>query len=337
MNGTRCYPRLRKDPVVERWILIAPERAARPTEVDAPAHLAHHDTCPFCAGHEAETTPEVLALRDPGTAPNTPGWRVRVVPNLYPAVGRDTAARPLEDDLFVARPGSGAHEVIIECPRHESSVTALPVGHFRDLLGVYRDRLAALGRDPRLEYAQVFKNHGADAGASLEHAHSQILALPLVPPGVRDELDAAADYHRRHGRCVYCDLLERELATGERIVLAGKECVAVAAFAGRFPYETWVLPRRHDSHYERLTATELDDLAAVLHSVLRRLEQVAGPVCYNYVLHTAPLHTPSLDGYHWHWEVLPRVTGIAGFELATGTYINTLSPEEAAERLRAEI
>jgi UDPglucose--hexose-1-phosphate uridylyltransferase len=252
------------------------------------------------------------------------------VPNRYPAARPDAPPLLADDPLFTTRPGHGSHEVIVECPRHEASLAALPAEHVRDLFGVYRDRLAALRRQPGLEYAQVFKNHGADAGASVEHAHSQILGLSRVPRDVRDELDAAAAYHRAHGCCPFCDLLARELASGERLVLAGEHCVAFTAFAGRFPYETWVLPRRHAGHYDRLTAAELDDLAAVVREVLRRL----GPVPYNYVLHTAPLPAPELPHYHWHWEILPRLTGIAGYELATGYFINPLPPEEAAQRLR---
>jgi UDPglucose--hexose-1-phosphate uridylyltransferase len=203
----------------------------------------------------------------------------------------------------------------------------------RDLFGVYRDRLAALRREPGLEYAQVFKNHGPEAGASVEHAHSQVLALPHVPRDVRAELDAAAAYHGAHGRCPFCDLLARELAAGERVVIASEHCVAFTAFAGRFPYETWVVPRQHGGHFDRLSEAELDDLAAVMRSLLRRLHR-AGPRAYNYVLHTAPLPAPEPAHYHWHWEVLPRVTGIAGYELATGYYINPLPPEDAAQRLR---
>jgi UDPglucose--hexose-1-phosphate uridylyltransferase len=313
------FPQLRKDPIIDRWVLIAPERALRPTELEDPGHLAHHATCPFCEGHEAETPPEVLAIRNPGSAPNGPGWRVRVVANRFPAVRRD------------ADSGYGAHELVVECPRHETSMAALSASQVRDVFDVFRDRLAALRADRRMAYAQVFKNHGAPAGASVEHAHSQILATDRVPREVRAELDAAAAYHSEHRQCVFCDLIERELAAGERIVLAGEQVVAVTAVAGRFPYETWLLPRRHAADFDRLSDAELADLAAAMRSVLRRLA-AAGDPAYNIVLHTAPMH--GAPHYHWHWEILPRLTGIAGYELATGCYLNPLPPEEAAARLR---
>jgi UDPglucose--hexose-1-phosphate uridylyltransferase len=330
------FPQLRKDPVVDRWVLIAPERAAKPTEIEDPGHLAHHAVCPFCEGQEHDTPHELLALRAPGTRPDAPGWRIRVVPNRFPAVRRDAAPQPIADPLFALQPGYGAHEVVIECPHHEPSLAVLPADHVRDLFAVYRDRLAALRTNPRLAYVQVFKNHGVGAGASVEHAHSQILGLPRVPRLVQDELDGAAVYHRTHDRCVFCDLLARELASGERVVLAGEHCVAFAAYAGRFPYETWVLPRRHAAHYDRLTAAELADVAAVVRAVLRRLGMVAKDPTYNYILHTAPPAAGELPHYHWHWEILPRLTGIAGYELASGYFLNPVPPEAAAARLRGK-
>jgi UDPglucose--hexose-1-phosphate uridylyltransferase len=314
------FPQLRRDPVVDRRVLIAPERAARPTELEAAGRLAHHADCPFCEGHEDETPHEVHALRRAGSPPDGPGWQVRVVPNRFPAVRRDVES------------GYGVHEVIVECPHHESSIAALSSEQVRDVFAVYRDRLIALRADPRLSYVQVFKNHGAPAGASVEHAHSQILAGTDVPREVRAELDGVTAYHAHYGRCVFCDLIDRELTAGERVVLAGEHVVALAAWAGRFPYETWLLPRRHTAHYDRLSDAELTDLAAVMRSVLRRLATAAGDPSYNVVLHTAP--TSAGETFHWHWEILPRLTGIAGYELATGTYLNPMPPEEAAARLR---
>jgi UDPglucose--hexose-1-phosphate uridylyltransferase len=191
-----------------------------------------------------------------------------------------------------------------------------------------------LATDPRLGYVQVFKNHGAAGGASVEHAHSQMLGTSLVPRELRAELDAAAAYHDRHGRCIFCDLIDRELSDGQRVILETDHFVAVAAWAGRFPYETWLLPRRHEARFDRLTDVELTDLAAAIRTILRRLAAVAGDPAYNMVLHTAP--AGEAPHYHWHWEILPRTTGIAGYEVATGSYLNPLPPEEAAARLRRE-
>src|SRR5687768_16652001 len=206
------FPQLRRDPVVDRWVLIAPERASKPTELEAPPHLTHHDACPFCEGRESETPEEVFADRAAGTPANGPGWHVRVITNRYPAARRDAAGEPFADDLFAVRPGVGVSEVVVECPHHESSLAALPGEQVRRVFAAYRDRLAALRADPAVAYAQVFKNHGVPAGASVEHAHSQILGLGQVPRGVQDQLAGAAAYHQAHGRCVYCALLDRERA-----------------------------------------------------------------------------------------------------------------------------
>jgi UDPglucose--hexose-1-phosphate uridylyltransferase len=337
MSQPAPFPQLRKDPVVDRWVLIAPERAARPTELEVPAHLTHHDACPFCEGREAETTPEVLAVRAPDSRPNGPGWRVRVIANRYPAVRPDAGGESVDAALFVARPGVGWHEVVVECPQHEVSLAALSAEQVRFVFAAYRDRLAALRHDERIAYAQVFKNHGVDAGASVEHAHSQILAVPVVPREVRAELDGAAAYARAHGRCVFCDLLARERAAGERMVLETEYLAAFTAYAGRFPYETWVFPKRHAGHFDRLTDGELADLAGVVRTLLRRLGAVVDDLAYNYVVHSLPLRAAESPAYHWHLELLPRLTGIAGFELATGCFLNPLPPEEAAARLREGI
>ncbi|HTK76076.1 MAG TPA: galactose-1-phosphate uridylyltransferase [Gemmataceae bacterium] len=330
-------PQLRKDPIVDRWVLIAPERAERPTELEEPAHLAHHETCPFCEGRERETTPEVLAFRAPGSQPDGPGWKLRVVANRYPAVRGDAGGTPCTDKLFASHPGVGAHEVVVECPQHEASLAALPPDQFRLVFTAYRDRLKSLRDDERIAYAQVFKNHGVAAGASVEHAHSQILALSQAPHELRNEYDAAERYHRTHGRCVFCDLLGRERDAGVRMVSETEHVAAFAAFAGRFPYETWLLPIRHAGHYDRLSDAELTDAASVVRTILRRLGDLNEDAAYNYVLHTLPLRVAESPAYHWHLEILPRLTGIAGFELATGCFANPVPPEEAAARLRAGI
>jgi len=331
------FPQLRKDPIVDRWVLIAPERAERPTELEEPAHLAHHETCPFCEGREGETTPEVLAYRAPGSRPDGPGWKLRVVGNRYPAVRGDILGKPCIDGLFAAEPGVGAHEVVVECPQHEASLAALPQEQIQRVFAAYRDRLKALRNDERLAYAQVFKNHGVAAGASVEHSHSQILALARVPHGLREEFDAANAYHRAHDRCIFCDLLAREREAGVRMVNETEYVAAFTAFAGRFPYETWLLPKRHAGHYDRLTDPELTDAANTVRTILRRLGEINDDAAYNYVLHTLPLRAADSPAYHWHIEILPRLTGVAGFEFATGCFANPVPPEEAAAQLRAGI
>jgi UDPglucose--hexose-1-phosphate uridylyltransferase len=325
-------PQLRHDPITDRWVLVAPERFH---SLDVNPELPPDtEACPFCEGREFETEAELLAVRNPGSRPDGSGWRVRVVPNKFPSVRPEASAGPPGTGLLAGLPGRGRAEVVIECPDHCTSLADQPAERFRELLGVYRDRLTALTRDPAVVYAQVFKNHGLAAGASLAHSHSQIMALPAVPVALRQELDATAAYHDRTGRCVFCDLIDQELADGTRVVRATPHFAALAAYAGRFPYETWLLPRRHATQYEQMSADECEDLAGLLRWLLARIGEVAGRPAYNVFLHTAPLNGPPPGPFHWHWEVLPRMTGTAGFEWATGCFVNPVPPEEAATRLR---
>ncbi|MFO0810790.1 MAG: galactose-1-phosphate uridylyltransferase [Gemmataceae bacterium] len=328
-------PQLRKDPVVDRWVFVSPERGARPLESRVPPLADRGGPCPFCEGQERETPHEIAAVRDASTLPDSPGWQVRVVPNMYPAARIASTARSRDDELFAARPGVGVHEVVLECPRHETSFARLSVDQARRVFDIYRQRLRALTPDERLAYVQVFKNHGAGAGASVTHAHSQILGLALVPRELRAEYGGAEAYHARHGHCIYCDLIARETASGERLVWAGEHVVAVCAWAGRFPYETWVLPRRHGGHFADASAAEMAEVAEVMHRLVARIGELVEDPPYNYLLHELPLRAAESPAYHWHWELLPRLTGVAGFELAGGTFLNPLPPEEAAARLRS--
>lgn len=324
------FPQLRRDPIVDRCTLIAPARAGRPGSFRPPAELPHDEDCPFCEGREPRTPPEITALRPDGSPPNSPGWRVRVIPNRFPAVsenGGDSA----DDGIYSCGPGRGAHELLIDCPQHEPALTALPVEHIATLLRMCRDRVKALHE--RFAYAQLFKNYGLAAGASLVHAHTQIIAVDATPSTVRAELAAVARHRRETDRCLFCELIERETEAGSRTIVAGPHVVAFAAYAGRFPYESWILPRKHETRFEAASDTVIAELGATLRRVIAELEIAAGRPAYNLVLHTAPV---GCDDFHWHVEILPRLTGVAGFEWGSGTFINPLPPEEAAKRLRGD-
>jgi UDPglucose--hexose-1-phosphate uridylyltransferase len=336
-------PEYRRCPVSGRWVIIAPVRAQRPLSLDhaRPHHRERHesDPCPFCEGAEHDTPHEVYAVRRPGTAPDGPGWSLRVVPNKYPAVNPHGAAPELSpgEGLFASVPGVGAHELVIECARHEANPVRLTDDEFAAVLAAYRHRLVAHGEDPRWAYATVFKNVGAEAGASLAHLHSQIVATPVVPDAVRLELDTSADYFRREGGCVFCDVVREETAARTRVVAEGGGFVALAPFAPRFAHEVWVLPVSHDSRYESLTDVDLHDLARLLKRVLGAIDKVLARPAYNYFLHTAPLRVGDLPHFHWHLEVIPRTARAAGFEWGSGCFINAVPPERAAAELRAAL
>jgi len=327
-------PELRKDPIVGRWIIIATERAKRPDDFKREEEPAKGSFCPFCEKNEDKTPPEIIAYRDRSSAPNGPGWRVRVVPNKFPALQVEGELNKRGEGIYDKMHGLGAHEVIIETPRHETSLSALDEAAIQEVLWVYRDRLVDLKKDHRLVYGLIFKNVGKAAGASLEHTHSQLIVTPIIPIRVWEEMTGALEFFNYRGRCIYCDMIEQELATESRIVCDGPNFVAFCPFASRFPFETWVLPKHHSSHYDNIQKQGVEELSYTLRTVLSKLETALDAPPYNYVIHTAPFDTQELPHYHWHIEVTPRLTKVAGFEWGTGFYINPVPPEDAAGFMR---
>jgi UDPglucose--hexose-1-phosphate uridylyltransferase len=326
-------PELRKDPIVGRWVIIATDRAKRPI---APKNEPTEGSayCPFCEGHESNTPNEILAYRDRQARPNERGWRVRVVPNKFPALQVEGDLNKRGEGIYDKMNGIGAHEVIIECPFHEITMANLSEENIREVLWVYRDRLVDLKKDPRLVYGMLFKNVGAAAGASLEHTHSQLIVTPIVPISVWEEMSGSLEFFNYRGRCIYCDMIHQELGSEKRIVMDTPNFVSFAPYASRFPFETWILPKNHNSHFENIQKIEVDELGTLLKTILLKLENALDKPAYNYIIHTSPFDTQALPHYHWHIEVIPRLTRVAGFEWGTGFYINPVPPEQAAAFLR---
>lgn len=334
---------LRKDSLLERWVLIAEERAAKPQEFDDRPVVRRLGDCPFCEGSEAETPNEVLALREPGSRHDGRGWRIRVIPNKYPAVNigvlppSTQSTQPQPDGLFQQASADGVHEVIIESPRHVTTAGELSDAETAAVLGVYQARLRTLRAEAGgrgLQYVQIFRNVGEAAGASIEHLHSQLIGLPSVPPLIADELQAASRHFAQTGRCPWCDLAEAEVASGRRIVEATARFALVCPYASRFPYEMQLLPRGHEANFDDAADDHIREAAALLRRGLARLERVCDPASYNVILHTAPFGLPEAPRFHWHVEILPRLVKAAGFEWGTGVHINPVSPERAAAELR---
>jgi len=331
-------PELRRCPVSNRWVAFAPERALRPIHLThgKPHHRRDVDSmvdCPFCPGSEHLTPNEVYAIREPGSLPNGPGWQLRVVPNKYPAL-RPLGEMPRNVDAD-RLPGWGMHELVVECPEHFDDPSEMSDAAMARIAIAYRERLIALGDQPELRYASIFKNVGAEAGASLPHLHSQILATPIVPDAIQVELHTARAHYASRRTCYYCDLLRAELASEERLVAETDRFVVVCPFAPRFAYECWIVPKRHASHYEATGEADLFELGQVLKAHVRRLDRLLEVPAYNWFLHTAPLRTPRMPEYHWHFEIVPRTARAAGFEWGTGCFINAVLPERAAAELRA--
>ncbi len=327
-------PELRRDPIHGGWVIISTERSRRPSDFAPEERKTVGGFCPLCEGNEDRTPPEVFAFRENGTPPNSPGWSLRVVPNKFPALRIEGELNREGEGMYDKMNGIGAHEVVIETPRHFESLSTLPLKAVEYVLLAYRERIVDLRRDPRLRYVMVFKNYGVAAGASLEHSHSQIIALPIVPTRVREEIQGAKNYFDYKDRCVYCDIIRQELRDRRRVVYENQGFVSLAPFASRFPFEMWILPKLHQPSFE-LMASSLFPLAAeALSDILQRLKEVLEDPPYNYILHTSSFPEEDWNHYHWHFEIMPKLTKVAGFEWGTGFYINPTPPEEAAEYLR---
>ena len=333
---------LRTDSLSGRSVIVAEHRALRPNEfalntaagtgAQTVANLALAEigltdvvgvpSCPFCVGNESKTPPAVYQQLDAEGR-----WQVRVVPNMYPAVTDAAGGSALD--------ARGAHELIVESARHIDRASALSSPELRQVLETYAHRLRYARDDGRFSYGLVFKNQGPRAGASIAHLHSQFIALPQIPPTVAAELRRAEQDYRQNGLCPYCRLIERERASGERLVWDGGGYVAFCPFASLQPFEIWLLPHHHEPFFESLSSSEAaGSLADVLHAVLGRLEPNVPDAAYNMLLRNTPWRANCDNWYHWRIELLPRVNSFAGFEIATGVHINPVAPEKAARQLR---
>jgi UDPglucose--hexose-1-phosphate uridylyltransferase len=327
-------PELRKDPILGRWIIISKERGKRPTDFIIDKAAGKGGFCPLCAGNEKTTPAEVLRYSDNSSAANAPGWSLRVVPNKYPALVIEGSLDKEGVGLYDKMNGIGAHEVIIESPHHEDSFVYLPPNRMRQVFLAFRDRLVDLAHDHRFRYVMIFKNQGKAAGASLEHSHSQLVALPILPRMIVSELHGSLTYYKYKERCIFCDIIRQERRDDVRVVCENDQFIAITPFAPRSPFEMWVLPRQHSSDYVTMNEQQFEMLTRIFSECMRRLDKCVPNVPYNFVLHTAPLRSEPLEHFHWHFEIAPKLTQIAGFEWGSGFYINPTPPEDAAKYLR---
>jgi len=334
IDWTALLSELRKDPITGRWVIVARERRKRPKDFRMVHEESPGGPCPFCYGNEHQTPGETLAFRPSNSTRNAADWWVRVVPNKFPALEDSGDGVRKADGMYDWINGVGAHEVIIETPVHQTSLAQLPEDHIKEILWAYRLRIEEHSRNPDIEYVLIFKNHGAAAGASLEHPHTQLIATPVVPIRVREELKGAESYYDYKDRCVFCDIIGQEERKPLRLIEESKSFIAINPYASRLPFETWILPRRHLSHFEMLWIDEFEDLAGLVQRTFMRLWRVLDDPPYNFMLHVAPPRSGELPYYHWHIEIIPTLTTVAGFEWGSGFYINPVPPEEACRFLR---
>jgi UDPglucose--hexose-1-phosphate uridylyltransferase len=326
-------PELRKDPIVGRWVIISIERGKRPSDFVSVSQRKRGGFCPFCPGNEYTTPPEIMAYRSSGSPANSPGWTLRVMPNKFPALQIYGDLGKTGEGIFDKMNGIGAHEVIVETPDHNLSLATMPQKAVEDVLWTWYARLTDLKKDKRFKYVLVFKNEGEIAGASLEHTHTQLIALPIVPSLVKEEIDSAKLHYEYKERCIFCDVISQELGDGKRVIYENAGYVALAPFAPRAPFETWILPKKHESTFGPADKS-FGELAELLQRILRQMDRILDTPPYNFVLHISPFYDEVNEYYHWHIELMPKLTRIAGFEWGSGFYINPTPPEESAKFMR---
>ncbi len=325
---------LRRDPVTGRWIIVNTENPKLPKDFEIEQHIKKGGTCPFCIGNEHLTPPEIEAIRQKGTKPNTPGWVTRVVPNKFPALQIEGDLDRRGIGIYDMSNGVGAHEVIIENPDHDKTIADLADEEVQNVIWTCRNRSVDLKGDARFKYILIFKNYGEPAGASLEHSHSQLIALPIVPKRVLEELKGSSQYFEYKERCVFCDMIAQELQDIDRIIAENKSFLAFSPFVSRFPYEVWIIQKEHEPDFTSIDKERVLDLARILREVLLRIKKTLHDPSYNFILHTAPIRDGIREDYHWHIEIMPMLTRVAGFEWGSGFYINPTPPEIAAKFLR---
>ncbi len=327
-------PELRKDPISGRWVIISDRTGKRPSDFISPSQKRRAGGfCPFCPGNEHTTTPEITAFRPASTSPNSPGWTLRVVPNKFPALQIQGELSKRGEGVFDRMNGVGAHEVIIETPDHQLSLATMSLRAVEDVLWAYFFRLTDLNKDSRLKYVLIFKNEGEIAGSSLEHTHSQLIALPITPKSVKEEMDSAKKYYETKERCIFCDIINQELSADKRVIYENDKYVSISPFAPREPFETWILPKKHESNFSP-PEKSFTSLAEILQRTLKQLDKVLDIPPYNYIIHTSPYKEEVNDYYHWHIEIVPKLTKTAGFEWGSGFYINPTPPEEATKYMK---
>lgn len=345
---------IRINPIVpSESVLVATERSLRPRkEEERVLHdtRKHVDSCPFCKGNEDKTPPTILAV------PDEDSWDIRIVQNLFPVLGTESDQRSLSLGMQQVMDGYGHHEVIIDHSRHGIEVHEMSESHLAMLLDVYQRRMGELfATDERLKYILVFKNFGSAAGASIKHTHSQLIAMPIIPENIYNEVEHSRSHYRQHHQCIFCNLIDealtfeatiynresgevrRKIDVGQYIVEKSERFIAIKPFASRYEWEVHILPLQHQSDFIRAGQDDLADLAGILKRTMQRLDKVLGGAQYNYYFHTVPRCDRFDDcaaSYHWHLEICPRTTIPSGFELGSGLFVTTVSPEQAAARLR---
>jgi UDPglucose--hexose-1-phosphate uridylyltransferase len=325
---------LRKDPIVERWVIISDDTLRSPSIAEKTEKERVEIPCPFCPGNEHLCPPEILATRPHDSYPNDQQWNLRVIPNRSPLLVVEEEYKRMGEGFYDKITGVGANEVIIETPRHDIRQAQMSLLEIENLFWAYRDRIIDLKKDARMRYVLIYKNCGTPAGATLDHSYSLLMALPIVPRSILDEIEGAKKHFHYKERCIFCDVVRQEIQLETRLVFESNDFLAIEPFAPRLPFETWVLPKRHAPRFENIEPREIHDLANLFKEVLGRLDAGLNCPSYNYFIHTTPFGNECDSYFHWHIEILPRLVLRTGLEWGSELYINSTPPEDAARFLR---
>ncbi|MBU4346296.1 MAG: galactose-1-phosphate uridylyltransferase [Candidatus Omnitrophica bacterium] len=327
---------LRRDPIAGRWVIVDNEHPNKPEDFEYEQSIPKGGVCPFCYGNESMTPPEIDSFRDAHSAPNTSGWQVRVVPNKFPALEAKGDLNRRGLGIYDMSNGVGTHEVLIESPAHDKDIPDLLNQEVENIISMAHRRSNELIKDKRFKYILLFRNYGRAAGASLEHPHTQIIALPMVPKSAMEEIRGAHNYFEYRGRCIYCDIIRQETQEKERIILENKHFLSFCPFVSRFPFEIWIIPKRHVGYFSHTPQEEIADLASILKETIAKIKKIFVNVSYNFIIHSSPINgDDDIEYYHWHIEFMPKLMRVAGFEWGTGFYIDPISPELSAQYLKA--
>jgi len=331
---------LRKDPLLGRWVAVL-NQSKSPSEYVFPTEENTEKDCLFCAGRERELPPEIMSIQNPNPAEPSKKWWTRVIPNLSPIFRVEGELGRKGDGMYDKMNSIGANEIIVESPYHSVKPEDMGLDQMARVLMTYKERISDLEKDPRLRYTLIYKNSGISAGSMYSHPMSLLASTPVIPRRVKEELDGAKQYFAYKERCIFCDLIREELRFGSRVIIETKGFVAFCPYASKFPFESWIIPKRHNCAFQDVRADEIEDMALILSSVLKKLRHIFDSVPFNYFIHSAPNRIPRKnhwhtlgEDFHWHLEIMPRLLRTSGFEWGSGLYILPTSPENAAKYLR---
>jgi UDPglucose--hexose-1-phosphate uridylyltransferase len=331
---------LRKDPLLGRWVAVL-NKSMSPSEYLLTPQEQTETGCMFCYGRENEAPNEIMSVKASGADAAGRKWATRVISDRTPIFQVEGDLGRRGDGMYDKMNSIGASEIIIESPDHNTAPEDIGLDQMTKVIMTYRDRMADLEKDPRLRYTLIYKNSGADAGAVYSHPIAHLVSTPVIPKRVKEELDNAKQYFAYKERCIFCDIMREEMRVGSRVILETRNFLAFCPYASKFPFEIWIIPKRHNCAFQDIRPDEMEDAALILSATLKKLRTLFKGVSFNYFIHSAPNRVPRKDhwhtlgeDFHWHLEIMPRFLKTSGFEWGSGFYILPTSPEDASKYLR---